>query len=274
MDFIKKYKYYFIAIIVLVGIGSICWYYGSNKSISTSPVVSSSQSATTDSSVFTNAMTTCELAITNSNTTGTDDETDTINSFEQTYLADPNDPGGIQNRITFMTWLDGEVQLGSSSLSFESNLLTAVQYFANDTSDTNLDATMSTDINTLTTAVANLTPEPVVTPTAPTPAPVVTPTAPVVTPTAQAPVNANFSASIDNTTPTDNTRIHLTVAGAGGTYTATCHYKSKDTIYNGTVGEPITIDISRATYGYTVYIDIIINYNGQTYNTNTSFTPQ
>ncbi|MDP4145897.1 MAG: hypothetical protein Q8936_15655 [Bacillota bacterium] len=53
-----------------------------------------------------------------------------------------------------------------------------------------------------------------------------------------------------------------------------CHYKSKDTDYSGTVGSPLTIDISRATKGYTVTIDIEVSYNGKIYNTSTSFTPR
>lgn len=84
--------------------------------------------------------------------------------------------------------------------------------------------------------------------------------------------SVNFSASVDNSSPTDNTRIHLTVSGPGGTYSAICHYKSKDTTYNGNVGTPISIDIGRAAKGYTVNIDISINYNGQAYSTSTSFT--
>jgi hypothetical protein len=82
------------------------------------------------------------------------------------------------------------------------------------------------------------------------------------------------SASVDNPSPTQNSRIRLTVTGPKGSYTAVCHYKSKDTAYNGTVGSPLGIDISRAAKGFTVVIDVTINSNGKTYTAQTSFTPK
>jgi hypothetical protein len=36
----------------------------------------------------------------------------------------------------------------------------------------------------------------------------------------------------------------------------------------------ITFNIGGASSGYTVRVDVTISHNGQTYNTNTSFTPQ
>lgn len=85
----------------------------------------------------------------------------------------------------------------------------------------------------------------------------------------------DISASLDNTSPTQDSRIHLTVTGPQGAYyTAVCHYKSKDTTYNGKVGSPLSINISRASKGYTVVIDITTTYNGKAYVTQTSFTPR
>lgn len=94
-------------------------------------------------------------------------------------------------------------------------------------------------------------------------------------PPANTPPEIKVSASVDNPSPAQNSRIHLTVTGPqGASYTAVCHYKSKDTTYNGTVGSPLSIDISRATKGFTVAIDVTINSNGKTYTAQTSFTPQ
>ncbi|KPU45801.1 hydroxyacylglutathione hydrolase [Oxobacter pfennigii] len=91
--------------------------------------------------------------------------------------------------------------------------------------------------------------------------------------------NINVSASIDNPNPAQNAIINLTVAGpAGGSVNAVCHYKSIDTPYAGIVGTDgeaiIPIRIGRAAKGFTVEIEIAVSYNGETYNTKTSFTPQ
>lgn len=86
---------------------------------------------------------------------------------------------------------------------------------------------------------------------------------------------ADISASLDNETPAQNSRIMLTVTGPqGAPYTAVCHYKSKDTTFSGKVGTPLTIDISRAAKDFTVEIDVTMNYNGKTYTARTSFTPR
>lgn len=98
---------------------------------------------------------------------------------------------------------------------------------------------------------------------------------PEVKPPANTEPSINVSASVDNPSPTQNSRIHLTVTGPrGASYTAVCHYKSKDTVYNGKVGSPLSINISRAAKGFTVVIDVTINNNGKTYKAQTSFTPQ
>ena len=103
----------------------------------------------------------------------------------------------------------------------------------------------------------------------PTAKPTATPTATItVTPT------ADFKASVDNATPKQNSTINLTVSGPGGTYTAVCSYKSKDTTYTGDVNTPLSIGIGRAAVGFEVKIDITVTYNGKTYKTSTSFIPQ
>lgn len=85
----------------------------------------------------------------------------------------------------------------------------------------------------------------------------------------------DVAARVDDPSPVQNTRIHLTVTGPrGASYTAVCHYKSKDTVYNGKVGSPLSINIGRAAKGFTVVIDVTINSNGKTYTARTSFTPR
>ena len=66
-----------------------------------------------------------------------------------------------------------------------------------------------------------------------------------------------LKASVDNASPHQYAMIHLTVTGQTGTpFTAVLHYKSKDTTYNGTVGSPLAIRISRASAGFKVFIDV------------------
>ncbi len=84
-----------------------------------------------------------------------------------------------------------------------------------------------------------------------------------------------LTASVDNKNPKQNSTIHLIVKGLpSGTYKAVFHYKSKDTVYTGTINKPLAVKIGRATKGYTVKIDITATYKGKTYKTQTSFTPR
>lgn len=90
---------------------------------------------------------------------------------------------------------------------------------------------------------------------------------------------SNATASIDVTRPQQNSTIHLTVTGpAGSTVNAVCHYKSKDTPYNGIIGTDnklvLPIDIGRAAIGYEVKIDASVISNGSTAKVQTSFIPQ
>ena len=85
----------------------------------------------------------------------------------------------------------------------------------------------------------------------------------------------NFTADIDNKNPSQNARINLNVSGINGAkYVATLHYKSKDTVYEGVVGTPLSINIGRASKGFEVIVDIEINHEGNIYTTKTSFTPK
>jgi len=122
----------------------------------------------------------------------------------------------------------------------------------------------------------------------PTPAPSPVPLPPSASPSpAPSPVaNYQVSATVSNDSPTQNTRVtvtgRLTNNGqgvTGATMETTWHYK---TTAPGCTGGPsgadgtmsCTRDISRATKGYTVVIDVLITYQGQTFTTSTSFTPR
>ncbi|MDT8715340.1 hypothetical protein IAI10_01445 [Clostridium sp. 19966] len=99
-------------------------------------------------------------------------------------------------------------------------------------------------------------------------------TAPASTPAPVQKENVSFSVSVSDSTPSKNERITINVSGPGGTFVGQCNYKSKNTPISGNVGAPIKVDISRATAGYTVNVDITITYKGNTYNAETSFTPK
>lgn len=95
-----------------------------------------------------------------------------------------------------------------------------------------------------------------------------------------------ISASVATPNPVQNSsetvKVTATVDGPsparGAQVTIVVHYKSKDTTYTGTTGSDgtfaIPFDMSRATIGYTVNVDITVTYGGVTQTTTTSFTPQ
>lgn len=117
---------------------------------------------------------------------------------------------------------------------------------------------------------------------APAPAPkqAETPTpAPAPAPTPAPPKDASISASVSDPTPHTNERVTINVKGpAGGTGTVTCNYKTTSTSKPITIGSDgngtVVFDISRATKGYKVDVDVDINSNGQTGHTQTFFTPR
>ncbi len=117
-------------------------------------------------------------------------------------------------------------------------------------------------------------------------APTATPIPPSPSPSPSPVANYQVSATVSDTSPTQNTRVtvtgRLTNNGqgvTGATMATTWHYK---TTAPGCTGGPssadgttsCTRDISTATKGYTVVIDVQITYQGQTFTTSTSFTPR
>ena len=122
----------------------------------------------------------------------------------------------------------------------------------------------------------------------PTTGPATAATSPTVPPATPAPASANVTASanVSNATPTQNTTVTVTgrlvdVKGngiAGATMHTVWHYKSAEPTCDGgptdasgsaTCGR----DISRATKGFQVVIDVTFTLGGQNYQTSTSFTP-
>jgi hypothetical protein len=92
-------------------------------------------------------------------------------------------------------------------------------------------------------------------------------------------------ACVSNASPTKNSNVtvygRLVVGGkaiSGATMNTSWHYKTTTSSCSGTSGTDgvasCTRDISRATSGYTVNIDVVFTYNGQSYSGSTSFTPQ
>ena len=94
-------------------------------------------------------------------------------------------------------------------------------------------------------------------------------------------------ACVSNASPTHNTNVtvygRLVVGGqpvSGATMDTTWHYKSKPSYCGGEAATgadgiaSCTRDVSSATSGYQVVIDMVFSYGGQTYNGQTSFTPQ
>jgi len=65
--------------------------------------------------------------------------------------------------------------------------------------------------------------------------------------------------------------------GAGAHITVTAHYDSKDKVRNATASNTgqarVPIDVSMATYGFTVQVDVDASLGGQTAACSTSFTP-
>ncbi|AGK96700.1 hypothetical protein [Clostridium pasteurianum] len=115
---------------------------------------------------------------------------------------------------------------------------------------------------------------------APAPAPKqVATTVPAPVPTPAPPQNVSISASVSDPTPHTNERVTINVKGpAGGTGTVTCNYKTTSSPKPITIGSDgngaVVFDISRATKGYPVDVEVNINSNGQSVDAQTSFTPR
>lgn len=116
-----------------------------------------------------------------------------------------------------------------------------------------------------------------------------TPGAPAVTTTAPAPAPRSTSAppaataltcgaSMSNAQPAQYSTTDVLVrTSAGASVTATAHYKSKDTTHSasadGSGRADLPFDISRATVGYPVVVDVTVSAHGTTAACQTSFTP-
>jgi hypothetical protein len=82
---------------------------------------------------------------------------------------------------------------------------------------------------------------------------------------------------MSNTSPTHNTTttVEVRTGAAGAAVDVTAHYKSKDTEKTGKASSSgsanIPFDISTATIGFTVDVDVSVD--GGTASCSTSFTP-
>lgn len=95
-----------------------------------------------------------------------------------------------------------------------------------------------------------------------------------------------IKASIDNPTPSQNEEVAVSALVTDGSgkpipsahVVLSAHYKSKDSIYEGTTGADgkttIEFKIGRASAGFTVDIDLEAEFNGARARGSTSFTPQ
>jgi hypothetical protein len=87
------------------------------------------------------------------------------------------------------------------------------------------------------------------------------------------------SASMTDSSPTHNetTDVVVRTGTADADVTATAHYKSKDTTHSGEAASSgtaeIPFDISTATAGFTVEVDVTVSAHGASRSCSTSFTP-
>lgn len=94
------------------------------------------------------------------------------------------------------------------------------------------------------------------------------------------PPTLTCQASMSNTTPARYSTVYVnTKTGVGGAaVTATAHYKTTDTTHTGTSdstgNSSLPFNISGASSGYTVRVDVTVQSAGQTKTCATSFTPQ
>jgi competence protein ComEC len=91
--------------------------------------------------------------------------------------------------------------------------------------------------------------------------------------------DVKISAYLDNMSPTKNSTIYLTVNGpSGGTVTVISHFKNNSLVIPGDIGTDgiasIPIQVGNAEANFTVIVDVMVDYNGKTYKTNTVFTPR
>jgi hypothetical protein len=85
-----------------------------------------------------------------------------------------------------------------------------------------------------------------------------------------------YKAELDNYSPKKNEEVTLTVSSGDGRvldYTATFHYKTKVSVYDGKTNQPQNIKTGTATEDYTVIIDVAVKDGENVYRLMTSFTP-
>ena len=92
------------------------------------------------------------------------------------------------------------------------------------------------------------------------------------------PASLTCTASMSNSTPSDNSTDDVYVrTAAGATVSATAHYKSTNTTHtgaaNGSGMASVVFDIGRATVGYTVQVDVTVSLSGESGSCSTQFTP-
>jgi hypothetical protein len=106
-----------------------------------------------------------------------------------------------------------------------------------------------------------------------------TTTTPATRTTTSRPKGLSCSASMSNAHPSDYSTVDVDVRTApSASVTVTAHYKSTDTTHtstaNGSGYASIAFEISRATPGYTVEVDVSVRNGSGSASCSTSFTPQ
>lgn len=91
--------------------------------------------------------------------------------------------------------------------------------------------------------------------------------------------DVNISASLDNTSPSKNSTVFLTVKGPPmSKVTVIANFKTKSLSYPGMIGKDgnasIPIQLINAEPGFTVIVDIQVEYSDKVYKTSTTFTPR
>jgi competence protein ComEC len=89
----------------------------------------------------------------------------------------------------------------------------------------------------------------------------------------------NISASVDNVSPSKNSIVFLTVKGPPmSKITAIANFKTKSLAYPGMIGKDgyasIPIQVINAEPGFTVIVDVQVEYNNKIYKSTTSFSPR
>ena len=95
---------------------------------------------------------------------------------------------------------------------------------------------------------------------------------------ASEPGSLSCSASMSDSTPSDNSTTDVIVdTAAGASVTTTAHYKSTNTTHtataNGNGVATVAYEIGRATPGYKVVVDVSVSAGAATASCSTSFTP-